>query len=703
MKPMHSLLKRQLRRHVGSERDVPPDWRDFVQAVENAYRASDVDRQMLERSLELSSQELVDANAEMRAVFQAIPDLVLRLDRHATVLEAKAGACGSTAIEVTQFLGKPVGETPIRAVAPDFLEAIGRVLATGGPADFEYCLCGTGIEVCCEARLVPLPDGQVLAMIRDISERKRAEKRAQQDLLTMQRAAEAAQALTQHRGLESISQLIADGIRSVIGAHRCQITITGLACPQTLGGSISLSEEYMAQGRGQPPAAGRLATALKNRTGETIGTVELTGKYEGDFSPRDRYVAEQLTHTASSAIENLALIEEIRLFNAQLEARVAERSEALRQQEALFQAAADQAPQAIWIVNTQGAVTYLNRYWYELVGSAPPRWHGHEWMEVVPPEDVAEMRRQWLLVKDNGGVFAGTRRIRSADGTLHTTSYRASPVRGADGRVCCWIGMDADITELKTIEEALRLSNRELEAFSYSVSHDLRAPLSSIDGFSKVLDEQRDSLDSAKLHHYIDRIRCSATRMSQLIDSLLALAQISRKQLRPVSVDLSAIAESVVAELRARAPERRVRVTVEPGLRVMGDAGLLAAAVENLVGNAWKFTSRCSDAQIAVGCTVCDGEPTIYVADNGAGFDMDYVDKLFGTFQRLHSADEFPGTGVGLATVRRIIDRHGGKVWAESQPDQGAKFSFTVPNTRFDAGDDALCNRRNDSRFGALT
>jgi signal transduction histidine kinase len=225
----------------------------------------------------------------------------------------------------------------------------------------------------------------------------------------------------------------------------------------------------------------------------------------------------------------------------------------------------------------------------------------------------------------------------------------------------------------------LEASNRELEAFSYSVSHDLRAPLRAIDGFSQaVLDDYRDKLDAQGAED-LQRVRAAAARMGALIDDMLTLSRTSRVEMSRISVDLSAVCEEVIAVLREEQPSRRVSVSIEPGLFVQADEGLMRVAMANLLGNAWKFSGRQAEAVIQFGTQVIDGERAFFVRDNGAGFDMKYVDKLFAPFQRLHTAESFPGTGVGLATVQRIIRRHGGKIWAEAEPGAGSTFYFVIP------------------------
>jgi light-regulated signal transduction histidine kinase (bacteriophytochrome) len=228
---------------------------------------------------------------------------------------------------------------------------------------------------------------------------------------------------------------------------------------------------------------------------------------------------------------------------------------------------------------------------------------------------------------------------------------------------------------LRTLE--LQTSNRELEAFCYSVSHDLRAPLRGINGFSQALqDDYADKLD-ATANNFLQRIGSGCQRMAQLIDDLLKLSRLSRAEMQRRPVNLSEMAQGVAVELRQTEPERAVQFNIAEGLTSVGDPALLRVALSNLMGNAWKFSSNGTESLIEFGSRQ-DGHAIYFVRDNGTGFDMAYADKLFQPFQRLHAAKEFPGTGVGLATVARVIHRHGGRVWAEAVPGQGATFYFTL-------------------------
>jgi light-regulated signal transduction histidine kinase (bacteriophytochrome)/HAMP domain-containing protein len=239
--------------------------------------------------------------------------------------------------------------------------------------------------------------------------------------------------------------------------------------------------------------------------------------------------------------------------------------------------------------------------------------------------------------------------------------------------------------ELQERNESLRrnaaellAANTELDAFAYSVSHDLRAPLRSIDGFSQILlEDYSEKLDEAG-RESLQRVRAASQRMGTLIDDLLKLARVTRAEIRTEDVDLSGMAREIVADLQRTTPERQVEFEIAPGLNARGDTRLLRVALDNLLRNSWKYTAKQPAPRVEFRSADANGGRTFMVRDNGAGFDMKYADKLFGVFQRLHSAADFEGTGIGLATVRRIINRHGGRIWAEGAVDQGATFYFTL-------------------------
>jgi light-regulated signal transduction histidine kinase (bacteriophytochrome) len=231
---------------------------------------------------------------------------------------------------------------------------------------------------------------------------------------------------------------------------------------------------------------------------------------------------------------------------------------------------------------------------------------------------------------------------------------------------------------LKQRTDQVEAANREIEAFSYSISHDLKAPLRILDGFSlAVLEDCGDKLDE-KGRDYLNRIRNASQKMAQLIDDILKLSRITMADMNTGLVNLSNLAESIAADIKATQPERHVEFVIQPEMTALGDIKLLDVALRNLMENSWKYTNKSSLARIELGVNSRDGKQVYFLADNGAGFDLKYADRLFQPFRRLHSDEEFPGTGIGLATVQRVIHRHGGRIWADSEIGKGATFYFTL-------------------------
>jgi hypothetical protein len=314
----------------------------------------------------------------------------------------------------------------------------------------------------------------------------------------------------------------------------------------------------------------------------------------------------------------------------------------------------------------------------------------------VFPRDVADQLRGNDLRAAREDTTIHFEEVADTDDGPHAYISLKFPVRDSAGHAYAVCGISTDITERKRAEEEiwrlneqlearvrertaeLEASTHELDAFAYSVSHDLRAPLRSLHGFSQaLLEDYHDVLDDVG-KDYLGRLQKNVGRMGQMIDDLLTLSRATRADLTRRPVDLTALCADVVAELRSNDPDRDVTVDIEAGLAAVGDASLLRLVLQNLIGNAWKFTGKVPDARIAFGRTRRDTGWALYVRDNGAGFDMRYAEKLFSAFQRLHSTADFEGTGIGLATVHRIIHRHGGHIFAEAAQGEGATFYFTL-------------------------
>ena len=364
----------------------------------------------------------------------------------------------------------------------------------------------------------------------------------------------------------------------------------------------------------------------------------------------------------------------------------------------------DNTSAVIYLRDSDGRYLLVNRRYEQLFGIKRGEIIGLTDHDLFPGPVADDFRANDLKALSYGAPIQMEEVAPHADG-LHTYVTIKYPIADAAGHAYAICGISTDITELKRAEEQVRelnteleqrvqertaeleASTRELDAFAYSVSHDLRAPLRAVAGFSEVLlEDYADRLDGDG-KAYLDRVLVATERMGRLIDDLLDLSRAGRVELVRAAVDLSELSQQVVAELSAAEPDRRgtVEIRVEPGLTAIGDPALLRLVLQNLIGNAWKFTAKKPGARIHVGALDRDGERVFFVRDNGAGFDMRYVEKLFVPFQRVHSYEEFAGSGIGLAIVWRIIARHGGRVWAVGEPGAGATFQFTLP-ARADKG-----------------
>ena len=367
----------------------------------------------------------------------------------------------------------------------------------------------------------------------------------------------------------------------------------------------------------------------------------------------------------------------------------------LEASEQYFRLIAENATDVVFRASNDGVAEWMSPSVGALVGWRPDELVGRPFVEFVHPDD-----RETLL-SGQASVLAGTParydvRVRTKAGDYRWVSVALRPILDEDGTVIGgaggWHDIQAEVEAREALAELnarleervrarteqLKAANEELEAFAYSVSHDLRAPLRAIDGFSQiVLDDEGATLsDPARAN--LERVRAGVARMAQLIDAMLTLSRLSRRPLEVRDVDLSAAATAAVERLRQKDPERHVRAAIADGCGVKADAELMDVVLDNLLGNAWKFTSGAEPATIEFGATDAGGERVFFVRDDGAGFDSRYAGKLFQPFQRLHADTEFPGSGVGLATVRRIISRLGGRCWAAGEVGEGATFFFTV-------------------------
>ena len=364
----------------------------------------------------------------------------------------------------------------------------------------------------------------------------------------------------------------------------------------------------------------------------------------------------------------------------------------------------DNTSAVIYLRDLDGRFLLINRTFEQLFGISRQRITGLTDFDLFPPKTAEQFRANDLKALADRAPVQIEETVAHPDGQPHTYITVKYPIEDADGRPCAICGISTDITEVKRVQEQARrlnadlearvakrtaeleASTRELDAFAYSVSHDLRAPLRAVAGFSELLTEDyRGKLDPTG-EDYLRRVVGAAKRMSRLIDDLLMLSRATRAELAWRPVDLTALAYRTVADLQAADPARAraVEVRIAEGLRTAGDTALLELVLKNLISNAWKYTAKAEQPRIEIGAEPGNnGDGAVYfVRDNGVGFDMRYAEKLFTPFQRLHSGEEFAGSGIGLAIVGRVIARHGGRIWAHGSPGAGAVFRFELPQRR---------------------
>jgi PAS domain S-box-containing protein len=355
-----------------------------------------------------------------------------------------------------------------------------------------------------------------------------------------------------------------------------------------------------------------------------------------------------------------------------------------------FRAVAERAPALIWSCDSDLNRDYFNKTWLAFTGRALDQELGRGWTDGVAAADLERWSETTISAAAQRDPYSIEYRLRRADGAYRWVIETGSPRLTADGSFAGYLGSCIDITARKENEEELeahvrlrtrelQAANQELESFSYSVSHDLRGPVRAIQGFAEIAIEDIDANNPTEAKERISRVLKAADRMNKLIDAFISMARISRAELHVDTVNLSKLAEEIVGFLRSAAPARTVEVAIQPGLTALGDERLLRIALENLLSNAWKFTSRKEQPRIEFGGERRGTETVFFVRDNGAGFDSALAHKLFHAFERLHAGSQFEGMGVGLNTVYRVVEKHSGRVWAESVEGEGATFYFALP------------------------
>ncbi|MCC5666266.1 PAS domain S-box protein [Nostoc sp. CHAB 5784] len=374
--------------------------------------------------------------------------------------------------------------------------------------------------------------------------------------------------------------------------------------------------------------------------------------------------------------------------------------ETLRDSEERYRILTEVSPQAIWMGDRDGGISYCNQYWFDYSGLTMEQTSGYGWIDIIHPDDRDRVFKTSIEAVANATNYEAEIRFRRvSDGSYRWHIVRGLPFRDAAGQIIKWVGIASDIHDRKVAEAALQqlnemleqriqertaqleAANKELESFSYSVSHDLRSPLRHIAGFIELLQKRHSStttLDEAS-QRYLKIIAETSKQAGILIDELLTFSRMGRTEMRYININMEQLVEEIKRDLQIQTRKRTINWHIESLPEVQGDPSMLRLVLRNLIDNAVKYSQTRNPAEITVGSTENENEVVFFVQDNGVGFNMQYVHKLFGVFQRLHSDPKFEGTGVGLANVQRIIHRHNGRVWAESVVDSGATFYFSLP------------------------
>ena len=660
---------------------------DFVSKNRLARLVPAVERELREaedrRARKRAEAALRDSEARFRTLIENALDIIAILDADGTYRYASPSHERASGFTPAELVGRNGFDFIHPDDAPRLMQLMAEGLATGrATAVVEYrfrCKDGSWRYVEGAARNL-IGDSQVQGVIvnaRDITERKRTEQALRQSEERFRTLVENLNDIVFSVDLEGKIAYISPTVEQMFGRSPAALQNraflpfvhpddrAGLLASQarTMAGQLEPSEFRVVDGRGGVHWV-RTSSRPQYENGQLVGTtgvlVDITTRKQAEEQLRES--EERYRSLVSAMSEGVVL----------------------------------QAADGRIVACNASAERILGLSADELLGrtSVDPRWNAiHEDGSPYPGEDHPVMR----TLRDGRPCSGNVMGVHKPDGSLRWISINVEPLcRPEETKPYAVVATFVDITERRNAENEIRrlnvelesrvrertmqleAANEELEAFSYSVSHDLRTPLRAISGFSRILLEDHAERLDAQAMQYLGRIRSATERMQLLIGDLLNLSRVSRAEVHWQVVDLGGLAGTIAAELRRVYATRVVRFVVAPGLVVRGDARLLHIVMENLLDNAWKYTSKNAEARIELGVHQQDGECVYFLRDDGAGFDMAWAGKLFHPFQRLHAPTEFEGTGIGLATVQRIIHRHGGRIWAEGAVDRGATFYFTL-------------------------
>ncbi len=665
----------------------------------------------------IAQEELKQSEIKFRTLVQSMNDLVFVYDKDNHHAQFYAPDPKLLYAPPQGFMGKHISQVLPEDMATEFQNRMQIVRETGHSINYDYSLIIDAEERWFSAGLSLHEDGEsVLAVIRDISERVAAKQSLERERQAFRTIAEAAvHAIdTSDMSLQIITGLV-ETFGFDLGTVRLYdefenilkpTAIVGIS-PNRLATMIECTEEnerkrlvaYVARTK-KPIVVDNIFESpdleiFHERFRELNISSVIAWPILDDEHELLGVVSLASEKTTRNLIEMQDFFEAVaEMFSVVLKRRKIE--DALRMSNRRYRELIEDMPAGIGITDLDERMVFCNRVFADILGYAQEEIIGIDSRELVTPDMVDKLVAETQLRK-NEQTSTYHLDMLTKSGEERTIRVSAVPSRNDSGEVDGTVALITDITEQVRADEEIRrlneqlsrlvdertaelqAANQELEAFAYSVSHDLRAPLRSIDGFSlALLEDYSDSLDeSAK--DYLSRLRTAANRMANLIEALLGLSRVTRGELDRGSVNLSHLVEEVVVDLTAMEPDREMHFSISSEIRARSDRRMMRIVLQNLLENAWKFTRNVERPSIEFGSTQIDGTEVFFVRDNGAGFDRTQSAKLFSPFQRLHKSDEYEGSGIGLATVKRIIDRHGGKIWAESELGMGSTFYFTLP------------------------
>jgi PAS domain S-box-containing protein len=699
-------------RMVGVSRDIT-DWKESELEVQRLNQQLEARVKERTAQLEEVNAALSRAEARQRALLNAVPDLVLRMSTDGTYLDF-SDPHNQLHLPKERLIGSNVRDWPFPPAAIErVLAAYQRAVDTGEIQTTEYSVTTKSGELSYESRIVRCGPNEVVSIARDVTNQKQLEvQRIRQTRLTLFRA-ELNAIINGQDAQEVMMQACTDAlVRHLDGAFaRIWLLEPGqnsLLLAASAGQYTNLDGAHSRLGLGEH-MIGRIALSRQPQLTNTLPEDPLVSDHhwvvrEGivAFAGYPMLVENRLVGVLALFArqplpdDTLDVLSSAAIVIAQgIERR---RAEAAQHKSAeYYRSIFEQVAVGIAHLGLDGRFLLVNQKLCDIVGYTRAEMGNLTFQAITHSDDLPpNLAYIHRLLRGEIPNFTMEKRYRRKDGKHVFTNLTLTLVRDQNNLPNYFVAVLEDISERKQAEceirklnaileervqqrtEQLAAINQELEAFCYSVSHDLRAPLRAINGFSQALLEDYGCQLDAEGHNYLSRVRMASQRMGALIDDLLNLSRVTRHQLLCSSVNLSSLADQIVRDLQAAEPERKVQLSITPNLIAEADENLMRVVLENLLHNAWKYTSKHASAQIEFGCCAMGGQAIYFVKDDGAGFDMSYASKLFGAFQRLHTAAEFEGSGIGLATVQRIIHRHGGRIWAEGALEQGATFYFSL-------------------------